>query len=136
MFKGLNIDIPACVPVYDQYPSNALQTLEPVEYRYISLPTTLHKNLEAYVVHNYDFTPTLADGDILVVDRNQTVNSGDTIAGFIDGFLQVGRLRKIGDELWIENRLGRTYLQNNQLAGVIITIEKSQKNASVESSFN
>jgi hypothetical protein len=136
MFKGLKIDIPACVPVYDRYPSNELQPVQPVEYRYISVPTTIHKNLAGYLVHNYDLAPTLEKGDLIVVDRRQNLHNGETAAGFTDGFLQVGRVRIMGDELWLENQAGRTYLQINQFAGVIIAIEKSGKNSVIKFNFN
>lgn len=120
----LKLDIPTCIPVYDKYLPDSAYVIEPMEYIYVSIPNTIHRNVRAYVAHTNDFAPIVEEGSIIMVDSAQKIKDNDTAACLIDGLIHIGKIRKLGGKLWLENNSGKLLLQNSQLIGVVIGLEK------------
>jgi len=91
------------IPVYKDFPFHAGEPVDPDYYIYLPRQEVSGKNIEAYVVEGKCLEPALQDRDIIVLDRDAEVKVGDIVAcATEDGFI-VGKLRKIGDVMWVAN---------------------------------
>lgn len=119
---------PDQIPIYTEFPFHAGSVKRPVEYAYRTWPGgKAPKNIEGYIVHGECLEPTIQDGDTIIVDREGVIEIGDIIACSIEGELHLGRLRKIADELWLENGHGRLKFQECQVAAPVIEINRRIK---------
>jgi transcriptional regulator with XRE-family HTH domain len=62
-----------------------------------------HHRIEAYELEG-DFPPAYTSGDIIIVDRDASIEDGDDVAFTCDGLPCIGRLRQIGGSLWLEGK--------------------------------
>jgi hypothetical protein len=120
---GNEIGIPACIPVYDGY-SPVGGDSQPTEYIYLSDQSACRRGLVAYIIQQSEQSPHIEQGDIVLLDRNKAAGADDTVACFIGGKLYTGSLRRYGPELCLENNVGEFLISWDQLAGVIIGVEK------------
>ncbi|MFA4917133.1 MAG: S24 family peptidase, partial [Syntrophales bacterium] len=65
--------------------------------------------------------------DIIIVDREGQIDNGDIVACLIDGELHLARLRKVADELWLENNNRKYRFQECQVAATVIEVIKRLK---------
>ncbi|MBY9021812.1 MAG: hypothetical protein KGD67_12210, partial [Candidatus Lokiarchaeota archaeon] len=78
----LKLATPQSIPVYpwEAFPFHAGLGYEPTEYIYRARPKMASKNIEAYIVHGKCLEPKVTDGDIIIVDREGTIDNGDIVA--------------------------------------------------------
>jgi len=101
----LRLASPLSVPVYpwEAFPFHAGDGVEPVEYVYITKRKSASKKVEAYIVHGNCLEPKINDSDVIIVDREGAIDNGDIVACLLDNEFHVLRVRKVADELWLEN---------------------------------
>ncbi len=99
--------VPDKLPIYRDFPFHAGSGVRPVDYYFRTFPGKASKNIEGYIVHGTCLEPIIQDGDVIIVDREGSIDNGDIIACRMSDELHIGRLRKIADELWLENNNGR-----------------------------
>jgi len=116
----LKLATPVSIPIYTDYPFHAGDPVEPIDFVYRARPKLANKNIEGYVVHGKCLEPHVNNGDIIVVDREGEIDNGDIIACLLDNELHIAKLRKIADELWLENNNGRRKFQDCQVAAPVI----------------
>jgi repressor LexA len=114
-------------PIYKDFPFHAGSPVRPVDYFYRNRPDKAPKNVEGYIVHGNSQEPTNQEGDVIIVDREGAIDNGDIVACLVDEDLLIGRLRKIADELWLENNLGRRKFQECLLVAPVIEINRRIK---------
>ncbi len=123
----LRLATPQSIPVYpwEAFPFHAGDGVEPVEYVYRARPKITSKNIEAYVMHGDCLEPKLNDGDVIVIDRDKAIDNGDIVACIVDNKFHVLKVRKVADELWLENNHGKfKYEQCTHAAPVIECIRR------------
>ena len=116
----LKLATPISIPVYTDYPFHAGDPVEPVDFIYRARPKIANKNIEGYLVHGKCLEPQINSGDIVIVDREGEMNNGDIIACLVGNEVHIARLRKIADELWLENNNGRRKFEECQVAAPVI----------------
>lgn len=116
----LKLATPQTIPIYTDYPFHAGDAVEPVDFVYRARTRPATKNIEGYIVHGKCLEPQITEGDIIIVDREGQINSGDIIACLLGNELHIGRLRKIADELWLENNQHRTNFEECKAAAPVI----------------
>ncbi len=116
----LKVDIPTCVPVCDTY----LPDTKPSEYIYVSMPNIMYRNTRAFVVSDNEYAPAVEKGDFVLVNQAKTINDDDVVVCILNGILNVGRVRKSDNKLWLINNSGEILFQKNQLAGIVVKILK------------
>ena len=119
---------PKQVPIYPEFPSFHLgKSSLPVEYYNYAKAKPSQKNIEGYFVHGNCLSPKIEDGDIIIIDREGAIDNGDIVACLMNDELHIARLRKIADELWLENNDGRYRFQECQVAAPVIEVIKRLK---------
>jgi transcriptional regulator with XRE-family HTH domain len=118
----LRLATPQSIPVYpwEAFPFHAGDGVEPIEYIYRAHLKLTSKNIEAYIIHGSCLEPKLVDGDIIIVDRDGIIDNGDIVACLLDGKFHVLRIRKVADELWLENNRGKFKFEDCQYAAPVI----------------
>jgi len=118
------------VPVYTDFPFHAGSDAHPISYEYSHYAQVKpsSKNIEGYIVHGNCLEPTVQDNDIIIVDRDGQIDNGDIVACLLDDELHIARLRKVADELWLENKYGKYKYQECQVIAPIIKIIRNIKN--------
>ena len=116
----LKLATPISIPIYTDFPFHAGDPVQPVDFVYRTRARNTNRSVEGYLVHGGCLEPQIYSGDIVIVDRQGEINSGDIIACLLDGELHIGRLRKIADELWLENNDGRRRFEDCQVAAPVI----------------
>lgn len=124
---GSRLAQPTRLPIYKEFPFHAGSPVRPVDYFYRTWPDKAPKNVEGYIVHGTCLEPTIQEGDVIIVDREGAIDSGDIVACLFGEELHIGRLRKIADELWLENNLGRHRFQECLIAAPVIEINRRIK---------
>lgn len=115
------------IPVYREFSPHISGFTEPVNYVYRAPSTPARRSLEGYVVKGNCLAPKIEDGNIIIVDRDAPIDSGDYVAGLVKGEMVVARLRKIANELWLENNRGRFKLEECETAAPIIEVIRRLK---------
>jgi len=83
------------------------------------------RNIEAYVVHGDCMKPQINDGDIIVIDKDKPIDNGDIVACLIDNTFHVLRVRKVADELWLEDNHDKFRFEHSvDVASVIEVIRR------------
>ena len=118
----LRLATPLSVPVYpwECYPFHAGDMTEPVEYVYIPRRKSASKKVEAYIVHGNCLEPKINDGDVIIVDRESPIDNGDVVACLLDEEFHVLRVRKVADELWLENNYNKYRFEECREAAPVI----------------
>lgn len=127
ILQRLRLATPVSIPVYTDFPFHAGDAVEPQEYVYRARTKAAGKNIEGYIVHGKCMEPKIQPMDIIIVDRQGSMDHGDVIACLVNNELHVGYLRKIADELYLENGSGRIRLENCQVAAPVIEIIRRLK---------
>jgi transcriptional regulator with XRE-family HTH domain len=100
----LRLATPKTIPVYDsqKYPHNVRDFEEPSDYIYKARCKVMAR-IEAYAVHGDCLQPKVSEGDIIIVDRDGSIDNGDVVACLADNEFHVLQVRKVADEVWLEN---------------------------------
>jgi len=123
----LKLAQPMSIPVYTDFPFPAGNAIEPVEYVYRARAKVSGKNIEGYYIAGDCLEPKISEGDIIIVDREGQIDEGDIVATLINDELHIGKLRKIADELYLENNHGRYKFEDCQLAAPVIEVIRRLK---------
>jgi SOS-response transcriptional repressor LexA len=118
---------PMKIPIYTDFPFHAGTPIEPIEYRDYAQIKPSQKHIEGYIVHGNCLEPKIENNDIIIVDRDGQIDNGDIVACLIAGELHLARLRKVADELWLENNNKRYRFQECQVAVPVIEVIKKLK---------
>jgi len=121
------IESPMAIPVYVDFPFHAGEDTQPVEYIYRAAPKPAPKTVEGYIVHGDCLSPVIEDGNIIIVDRERQIDNGDIVACLIDDHLHIAKLRKVADELWLENKHAKARFQDCQAVAPVIEVIKRLK---------
>jgi len=127
ILERLRVTISSTVPIYEDFPIYAGEPVEPVDYVSIVKDRAKGRNLEGYIAHGNCLSPTIEDGNIIIVDRDGQMDNGDIVAALVDGQLYLARLRKIADEVYLENNDGRIKLDECQVAAPVIEVRRRLK---------
>jgi len=123
----LRVSISSHVPIYEDFPFHAGRPVEPVDYAPVVRDVAKGKRLEGYIVHGNCLEPDIEDGHIIIVDRDGQIDSGDVVACLVDNMLHLAKLRKIADELYLENNNGRMKLDEVQIAAPVVEVRRRLK---------
>ena len=125
----LRLATPQSIPVYawEYFPFHAGEGIEPNEYVYRSRAKLANKNIEAYIAHGDCLKPYINDGDVIVIDRDGVIDSGDIVACLIDDKFHLLRVHKVADELWLEDNHGKFKFIDCQHAAPVIECIKRLK---------
>ena len=125
----LRLATPIAIPVYpwEAFPFHAGEGIEPVEYVYRARPKMAGKNVEAYIVRGDCMKPQINDDDIIVVDKDRAIDNGDIIACLVDNHFHVLKVRKVADELWLENNHGKFKFEQTIEAAPVIEVIRRLK---------
>jgi len=99
------------------------EPVEPPESVYIDRARATGKDLYAFRVQGDFLKPQINEGDVLIVDRGSDVEGGDLVACQVRGRIHVGRLKKIEDEIWVEDNHGRFKLEDCEIVAKVIKRE-------------
>ena len=121
------IVMPSTVPIYADFPFHAGKPVEPMDYIPVVKDRAKGRNLEGYITHGKCLEPEVKDGDIIIIDREGEIEQGDIIACLVNDEIHLARLRKIADEIWIENNHGRIKLEECQVAAPVIEVRRRLK---------
>jgi transcriptional regulator with XRE-family HTH domain len=122
-----NIAMPSSVPIYEDFPFHAGEDIRPIDYIPMVKNHVKKRNLEGYIVRGSCLRPLIEDKDIIIIDRDAPIESGDIVAGLIDGKMHLARLRKIANQLWLENNNGRILFKEYELAAPVIEVRRRLK---------
>ena len=124
ILERFRITMPATIPIYEDYPFHAGGPVEPVDYIAMVKRRAMVMKLEAYITHGTCLEPEIKEGDIIVVDREGQIDVGNIVACLFQDMLHLGRLRKIADELYLENNKGRIKLDDVRLAAPVVEVRR------------
>ena len=123
----LKLATPQSIPVYPwgAFPFRAGDNIEPLEYIYRARPKLTSKHVEAYSVHGNCLEPKVSDGDVIIVDLEGAIDNGDIVACLLDDEFHVLRVRKVADQIWLENNYKKfKFEQCQEIAPVIEVIKR------------
>jgi len=123
----LKLATPQSIPVYTSFPFHAGDSAEPVEYVYRASARATRTGIEGYIVRGICLEPKIQDGDVIIVDRNASIDNGDIVACLIKGNLHIARLRKVANELWLENNDGKYKFEDCQVVAPVIEVIRRLK---------
>lgn len=127
MLDRFKIMMPATVPVYEELYFHADGPVSPIDYIAMARNRIGDRNLEGYMVHGNCLSPSIQDKDIIVIDRDGQVDVGDIVIVLSNGELHIGRLRKIAEEIYLEDNHGRIKLDDCQLAAPVVEVRRRLK---------
>ena len=127
ILERLRVAQPISIPIYTEFPFHAGEPVEPVDYVYRARSRGAPRNIEGYIVHGNCLEPTINNGDIIIVDREGSIDEGNIIAALISGEIHLGKLRKIAGELYLENKHGRIKLEDCQVVAPVIEMIRRLK---------
>lgn len=127
LLERLRLAHPVSIPVYTEFPVYAGEVIEPREYIYRARPGTTKRNVEGYIARGNCLTPIIGDGDIIIVDREATIENGDIVACLIGDSFLLGKLKQVGDQLWLENNNGTTRYEHAYISAVVIEVIRRLK---------
>ena len=127
ILERLKLAQPVAIPVFTDFPFHAGRPVNPEFHIYRSRPEIATREIEGYLVRGHCLEPTIQDNDIIIVDRETAIENGDIIACLTYQGMLLGRLRRVADELWVENKDGRLRFEDCQLAALVIEIIRRLK---------
>jgi transcriptional regulator with XRE-family HTH domain len=110
--------------VQTDFVAHAGEPVQPPEYYWIPRGGAAPKGIEAINVHGNCLEPTIMPGDVIIVDKNASVDVGQIVACVYRDELHLGRLRKVADDLYLENGHGRIKFEECAVAARVIQIER------------
>jgi transcriptional regulator with XRE-family HTH domain len=126
LLKKLQVELQS-VPVYSDFPFHAGSAMEPTEYVYRAIAKGVKHHIEGYKVVGTCLTPVVEDGDLIIVDRERSIDNGDIVACIVDGELHIARVQKVANDLWLENNHGKLKFQDCQASAPVIEIVRRLK---------
>jgi len=127
ILERLRLAHPVSIPVYTEFPFHAGEPVEPVDYVYRTRTRGTRMGVEGYIVRGKCLEPDIKDGSIIIVDRDGQIDNGDIVAALVDGELYLARLRRIADEVYLENNKGRIKLEKDTIAAPVIEVTRRLK---------
>jgi len=128
LLQRATVAMPIAYPIYETFYFHAGGSLEsPMEYHYIEPERAAGKNIQVFRVHGHCLTPVVNEGDAVVIDLDGQIDNGDIVAALVDNGLRIGRFRKIGNELYLENNEGRIKFEDCRVAAPVIEVVKRLK---------
>jgi len=125
----LRLATPQSIPVYpwEAFPFHAGDGVEPIEYVYRAHPKSTSKNIQAYIVHGDCLSPKINDKDVIIVDRDEAIDNGDIAACLCANEFHVFRVRKVADQIWLENNHGKYKFEEVQEIAPVIELIRRLK---------
>jgi transcriptional regulator with XRE-family HTH domain len=121
------ISLPEAVPIYAEYPVHAGKTAEPVDYVHME-KNNVKRNLAGYMVKGTCLLPDVKEGDVVIIDRDAPIASGDIVVCVLDGEMHLARYKTVGRQHFLENNNGRTFMEKDcQPAALVIEIRRRLK---------
>lgn len=127
ILSRLRLAMPVAIPVYTDYYVHAGAPVEPIEYVYRTQAKPANKAVEGYIVRGTCLEPDIREGDIIIIQRDGQIDGGDIIACVIGEQMHLGRLRKIADSLYLENRHRSYKFEECHLAAPVIEVIRRLK---------
>ena len=127
LLERIRINLPESVPIYEDFTLHAGRPTEAIDYIPVVRDQARGKDLEGYVVHGECLEPEINDGDIIIIDRDGQIEHGNIVACLIQGELHLARLRKVADELFLENNERRIKLEEAQITAPVIEVRRRLK---------
>jgi len=127
LLDRFRITLPESVPIFEEFTLHAGRPVEPKDYMPVVRDRARSRDLEGYIVRGSSLSPMVEDGDVIIIDRDRQIDTGDIVACLIDGHLHLARLRKIAEELYLENNHGRYKLEEAQVAAPVIEVRRKLK---------
>lgn len=133
--QRLTLALPVSIPIYPilptspaGYPFDPSKWIEPIAYIHRDRDKT-KKSLEGYLIYGGKrlLDPIIKDEDIIIVDREGEIDNGNIVICLFEDTLQLGKIRKIDDELWLENNFGRMKFEECQVPAPVIEIIRRLK---------
>ena len=84
----------------------------------------VRKTLEAYRITGCCLEPHVHDGDIVIVDRDRTPQSGNVLLCLVDDRLLVGRLEYVTGKAWLKNNDESIRLDDCRASAVVIEVTR------------
>ena len=109
------------VPVFKEYPFTG--GTMPAKYIY-RFRGNKYNNIEAYIMSINLMAPSIAEGDIALVDRLASINEGDTLMYRLNGDSGIGILKTIREKIFIENNKGLIDFLKVKFPSLVIGVEK------------
>jgi transcriptional regulator with XRE-family HTH domain len=122
-----NVAMPSSVPIYEEFPFHAGEDVAPIDFIPMVKNHVKKRNLEGYIVRGSCLRPKIEDKDIIIIDRDAPIENGDIVACLVDGKMHLARLRKIANELWLENNDGRILFTECEVAAPVIEVRRRLK---------
>jgi transcriptional regulator with XRE-family HTH domain len=118
----LRVACPQSVPVYpwEAFPFRMGDMVGPIDYVHIRQRKEARGCVEAYIVHGNWLEGKINDGDIIIVDREGAIENGDIVACLLNDEFHVLLVRKVANELWLEDRYGKYKFEQCQDAAPVI----------------
>jgi len=115
---------PVAIPVHTVYPVEP--DSKPLEVVYRVMDRSRRNQLQAYLMQGSSLEYLgVKEGDILILDRNARLFNGDIVACLVNGILQIGQLKQVNNETWLETREGMiNFRECQQTARMIEKITK------------
>lgn len=123
----LRLAAPVSVPVYKDFPFHLGSPMDTIEYVYLARVKAVKKNIEAYPVMGMCLEPIIKEGDIIVIDRDGDINSGDIVACLCKSGRMLGRTRMIDGEPWLENGDAMVRLQDCLIKAPVLEVIRRLK---------
>lgn len=127
LWRRAMLSTPVTLEVCRDFTLHAGEPVEPAEYLHIDRSRATRKDLYAYRVQGDCLKPEINDGDTIIVDRRSDVEVGDIAACQVKGEVHIGRLKKVADELWLENNHGRFKLEDCEIVALVIEVNRRLK---------
>lgn len=127
ILERLRVAISSTVPIYEDFPFHAGSPVEPVDQLSVIKYRARDANLEGYYAYGNCLEPTIHDGDIIIIDRDRQIENGDVVVALVNGKQCIARLKKIADELYLENNEGRIKLEQDIIAALVIEVRRRLK---------
>jgi len=127
LLERFRLTQPISIPVYVDFPFHAGDPVDAIDYVYLARPKAVGRNIEAYIVHGNCLEPKVNDGDIVVVDREASIETGDIVACLIADQFHIAKIRKIAGEVWLENNYGRFKVNECSVIAPVIEVIRRLK---------
>jgi transcriptional regulator with XRE-family HTH domain len=114
------------VPIMSEFPAHAGNPVV-IDYAYLPVKQVIAKRMVGFPVKGTCLEPDIKEGDTVIVDKEGEIANGDIVACLIEGELHLGRLKKVADELWLENNHGSYRFQECQATMPVVRIERRLK---------
>lgn len=104
----VRLSAPVSIPVYDSiyFHAGKGSHLQAVDSVVLERSVVSSRNLEAYVVHGSCLEPAIIENDVIVVDSDAAIDTGNFVACQHEDRFVIGKLKVIADEQMIENGHG------------------------------